>query len=168
MRKFCIFLIVFILFTAVSCNAKNKGEYKVEGLNDEIYYKLSGSWENEPDVTDAMLDTYDFSWGTGKWVPNRSIIIDFGAEPTEVFIGGAAYFEIVSAEVISQDKYKLNVLKIEYDVRKKITLKKQGFFIINYDRKDDSIWFENEPGSFRKNPELNPYYKISGPERPKK
>ena len=155
MRKFFIFLIVFVLFNAVSCKAQNKEEYKVDGLNDEIYYRLSGSWENEQNVTDTMLDTFNFSWGIGKWISNESIIIDFGCDtpkseldfdPPYFYLGGVAYFEIVSVEVISKDKYKLNVFKIEYDVREKITLKKQGFFIINYDRKDDSIWFENEPG----------------------
>lgn len=165
MRKFCIFLIVFVLFTAVSCKAKNKGEYKVEGLNDEIYYKLSGSWDDWPDVN---KDDYEFSWGTGKWVHNNSIIIDFGAEPPKFYIGGVQNYEIVSLKMIGKDKYKLNTLKIKIDVRKKKTRKEPGYFIVNYNKENNSIWFENEPDSFWMDPELNPYYKISGPERPKK
>ncbi len=174
MRKFFIFLIVFVLFTSVSCKAKNNGEYKVEGLNDEIYYKLSGSWD---DWTDVNKDDYEFSWGSGKWVHNNSIIIDFGSkstkfnleiEPPYFYLGGVALYGIVSIKIIGDGVYKMTVKGEWYDLKQKKEIDGEGYYII-HTNEDESIWFENYPNTHYliDGPE-NPYYKISGPERPKK
>ncbi len=162
MRKFCIFLIVFVLFTSVSCKAKNNGEYKVEGLTDEIYYKFSGSWDN---WTDVNKDDFEFSWGSGKWVHNHSIIIDFGCdtlkskldfEPPYFYIGGLALFNILSVEVIVEDEYHLHLQNRNYPERK-------GYFIIHTDV-DGAIWFENNPEfDYLIDGPDEPYYRISVP-----
>jgi len=156
LKKNVLIIVILICFTPINCKAVKKEVYKVDGLTDEIYYRLSGAWDR---WTNVKTDYYEFSWGKGKWVYNESIIIDFGANPPEFYIGGITIFDIISIEMIGEDAFKLNVQE-RWE-------RKQGYFII-HTNVNGAIWFG-------RNPEFNYftygrkrlYYRISGPEKPK-
>jgi len=135
--------------------AGDKVRYEVEGLNNEIFNKLSGSWDIR---TDVNTSEYEFSWGKGKWVINHSIKIDFGAGPPQFYIGGIDLFNITSVEIIGKETYKLKVYN-RWE-------KKHGYFIIHTDVKG-AIWFERgvEFDYFYYG-KKDLYYNISGPKKP--
>jgi len=164
--RILIYLLLSYILVLIGNASDKQGVSNLEvfGLNEEIYYKLSGSWDRYEDITNVTLDSYRFSWGKGKLILNSSIVIDFGDKPPE-FYNGFEAFDIVSITTIEQNKYKLNVMKTKIDVHTWEKYKKPGFFIIIYNDSDNTISFKNISGSFWMDPKLNPYYKISGPKR---
>ncbi len=148
---------VFMFITSISCKANDRKDHKVEVLNDDIYFKLSGAWH---DYVKTGTDWYDFSWGRGKWVHGDSIIIDFGTNPPEFHAAGTTVFDILSVETLGEDKYKLNV-------QNQFGGKEKAYFIIHTDL-DNAIWFEIIPEfDYIWGGKDHPYYNISGPKKTK-
>ena len=159
MKKYILLILVSICLISLNCRAQEKECYKVKGLTDEIYYKLSGSWDLCPS---CQTDPWNFSWGSGKWMANSSIIIDFGTDPPELYFGGLDDYDILSVEVVGKDQYKLNV-------QNRFDKEEKGYYIVHTDVKK-AIWLEGGPevSHFKPNHGKLLFYKISGPERPKK
>ncbi len=156
-NKNLLIMTVFMLFTSISCKADGKGDYKVGGLNDEIYYRLNGSWHEYPESETVW---YKFSWGRGKAVHDDLIIIDFGTDPPEFHATGTTVFDILSIETLGKVKYKLNL-------RGHWEKEEIGYFIIHTDI-DEALWFENHfDFHYLMDGKETLYYKISGPDRPK-
>lgn len=144
-------------FFPMNCKAGEERGYKIKGLTDEIYYKLSGAWDDCPDCNTVE---WEFSWGKGRWVANSSIIIDFGTDPPELYFGGLDLYNILSIEVVGKDQYKLNV-------QNRFDKEEKGYYLVHTDVKK-AIWIEGglEVSHFKPNHGKLLFYKISGPERP--
>jgi hypothetical protein len=160
MKKYIYIIISFIFFINFffNCSAAKKGEYKVQGLTDEVYYALSGAWDS---CKDCQTDAYQFSWGKGKWVSNSSLIIDFGADPPQFYEGGFAIWEILSVEVLDKGIYRLNLKGTWFHMESKENIEGEGYIIIHAE--NDTIRFEDTPHAPIESERI--FYKVSGPKR---
>jgi hypothetical protein len=160
--KYIVFIILTIFFIpkwTILC------EYNVKGLDDEIYYTLSGSWDEYYEYKDIELDPYKFSWGRGEWAFNHSIIIDFGTKPAKFYIGGDQIYELLSVEKISLEKYKLNLKGpwVVKELGKRRNVEGELCIFIHTVNKNE-IWFESCPDqSILQGGKNRIYYRISSP-----
>ena len=51
--------------------------YKIEGLNDDIYYTLCGVWDSRKIINEEEFEWALFTWGKSEFTQD-STIIDFG------------------------------------------------------------------------------------------
>ena len=162
-----------MVFTSIHCKAIEKGDYKLKGLNDEIFYKLCGTWSFWGKKYTKETVVENLGWGQGR-VGQDTLIIDFGDEPTAdtwydppaiIFVGDPP-LKILSIETIGDDVYRFNVQgKIYYDKNEKKRIERKATLII-HTNEDETMWIEKSDCITSGKNFL--YYKISGPERPEK
>jgi hypothetical protein len=165
-KLYTLVLSTLILLVSMPCCAVDKCVYKIDGLNDDIYFALCGVWDARKVIDKDEYEWALFTWGKDKYTQD-SIIIDLGYkrsadmwyDPPAILRADESADKILSIEMINANEIKLNLEGVFWDNETKREEINKGFYTIHIND-DKSIWIDYH--SSKKNVK-RVLYKISGP-----
>jgi hypothetical protein len=151
-RAACVVIVLSAVGVACSRSGAD-GRHKVDGLTDDLYVRLCGTWDR---FLGVQKTPGTFSWGTARHVSNGSVDIDLGAVPPFLAAPwGLFQIRSVSETVTAQYLPKM--------VWKQAGVAERDILLVVHLNQDGSMWWE--PNGIMGQGKDVPYYRLDGPKK---
>jgi hypothetical protein len=148
-RYIAVFITIYFNVMLFSSDILNE-------ISKDDYYNICGVWVFSKSINPDALVNENYSWGISKMYPISSLVIDLN-EKQSFMTTDAGVLDILDIKKNDDNSFSLTTMD---------THKRETVFILNYDSKNNTIWFNKTNGYFTEGPnKKNPFYKLGGPEK---